>query len=134
MTVPQARLAILRGLASRIWIERTVFMRVVEHGSAVVVDEAFGRRALSDDHIMCIELDMKILNLIDGRSLYDGNLIHQIDRLDQDALQVHGMVRRYPQIAPRHALIDRAGLDADRQDIPATKDEATAVTAASDPF
>jgi hypothetical protein len=38
-------------------------------------------------------------------------------RLDQHAFEIHCMMRRDPQIAPRHALIERPSLDADRQDV-----------------
>ena len=61
-------------------------MRVVEHAAAVVVDEAFRQRALGDDHVMGVELDVEIFDLLNPLGLHDRDAIDEILGLDQDAV------------------------------------------------
>ena len=68
-------------------------MRVVEHSAAVVVDEGFRRRALRDDHVVAIELDVEIFDLLDALGLHDGDAVDEVFGLDQHAVQIHCMVR-----------------------------------------
>ncbi len=83
-------------------------MRVVEHGAAVVVDEAFRKRPLGDDHVVRLELDMDIFDRFDPLGLDDGDAVDQILGLDQHAVEIHGVIGRDPQIARRHVLAERA--------------------------
>jgi len=43
----------------------------VEHAAAVVVDEAFRQRAVGDDHVMRLELDVEILDFLHLPGLND---------------------------------------------------------------
>ena len=88
----------------------------MEHGAAVVVEEGFRRCALGDDHVVGFEFDVEIFDLLDAVGLHDGHTVDEVLRLDQHAVEIHGVLRRYPQVAARRVLVKRAGLDADRQD------------------
>jgi hypothetical protein len=79
-------------------------MRVVKHAAVVVVDVALRRRALGDDHIVAVELDMEILDLVDPLRLKDRYQIDQIAHLDQYPFEIHCVMRRNPQLAPRHTV------------------------------
>ena len=61
-------------------------MRVVEHAAAVVVDEALRQRALGDDHVVAVELDVEILDLLDALGLHDRHAVDQVLGLDQHAV------------------------------------------------
>ena len=74
-------------------IEGAILVRVVEHSAAVVVDEGFRRRALRDDHVVAIKLDVEIFDLLDALGLHDGDTVDEVFRLDQHAVQIHCMVR-----------------------------------------
>ena len=60
-------------------------MRVVEHAAAVVVDEGLRQRALGDDHVVAVELDVKIFDLLDLLGLHDRDAVDEIPGLDQHA-------------------------------------------------
>jgi len=64
---------------------------------------------------MALELDVEILDLIHFLGLGHREAIDQILRFDQQAPQIHRMMRRDPEIAPRQIIGECAGLDADRQ-------------------
>ena len=60
-------------------------MRVVKHAAAVVVDESLRQRAFGDDHVVGVELDVEILDLIDALGLHDRDAVDEILGLDQHA-------------------------------------------------
>ena len=109
-------------------------MRIVEHAAAVIVDKGFRESALGDDDIVALKLDVEIFHLVHVIGLYDRHAVDEVLGLDQHTLDIHGVVRRYSQIAPRYIWLERSGLDADRQDVLAAKNEATRISAPSDPF
>ncbi len=56
----------------RRWVPHAVFMGVVEQAAAVIVDEAFRKRAFGDDHVVGIKLDVEIFHSVDPLGLHDG--------------------------------------------------------------
>lgn len=109
-------------------------MRVVKHAAVVVVDVALRRRALGDDHIVAVELDMEILDLVDPLRLKDRYQIDQIAHLDQYPFEIHCVMRRNPQLAPRHTVGQCTCPDADRQDVGLPQREASGIAAPADPL
>ena len=103
-------------------------MRIVEYAAAAVVDEALRQRALGDDTSWVSSSMWKYSTFSTRLGLHDRHAVDQVLGLDQHAaemlvIEVHGVMRRNPQVAPRHVVVERAGLDADRQNIlpPMTK-------------
>ena len=83
-------------------INPAVFMRVVKHAAAVVVDERLGQGALGDDHIVAVEFDVVVLDCLSPLGLDDADPIYEFLRLDQHtfpmhALEIHGVTRRNPK-------------------------------------
>lgn len=109
-------------------------MRVLEHEAVVVVNEALSLRALGDDYVVALKLEMKVLDRLDTPRLHNGDAVDKVFRLDQHAVEIHRMVRRNPQIALRHIVVERAGLDTDRQNVFAPRDKAAGITSPPDPF
>ena len=109
-------------------------MSVVEYAAAIVVDKALRQRPLGDDHIVSVELDVEIVHLVGALSLHDRGAINEVLGFDQHAVDVHGVVRRNPEVASRHMVVQGAGLDADRQDVFLPRGEAPAIAPSPDPF
>ena len=84
----EPRRAIMRSVGRRIRIERTEFMRVVEHGAAVVVEKGFRQGALGDDHVMRVEFDVKIFDHVDAFGLQNRMAVDQVLGLDQHAAMI----------------------------------------------
>ena len=131
--------AIARERSRSVRIERPVFVCVVEYAAAVVVDEGFRQRTFGDDHIVSFKLDVNVLDLADALGLHDRRAVDQILCFDQHTVvivvrKIHCVVGRDPKIAPRHVVIERTGLDADRKNIFPPHDEAAGIAPAPDPF
>ena len=124
----------MRRLLPRVRIMHPIFVRVVKHGAGVVIQEAFRESTLGDDDVMGVKLDMEILDLLDALGLHDRHAVEEIVSLNQDAIDIHGVVGRDPQVAPGDMILKCAGADTDRQYILAPHDEAAAVAALPDPF
>ena len=136
-SVLQTQRAILRR-CRHVGIERAIFLCIVEHEPAVVIDKGFRQGTLGEDR-MCVQLDMEILDVFDALGLYDGDAVNEVLGLDQHALEmlvfeIHSMLRRDPEIALRHVLIKRAGIDADRQEVFLTHGEASRIGSPANPF
>ncbi len=97
------------------------FARIVKQTAIVIVDIAFRERPLGNDHVVIVKLQMEIFDLFDRLGLHHRYFINEILGLDQHAVQEHGVVRRNPKIASRGLISDRAGLDADRQNVSSTQ-------------
>ena len=113
--VPTGR-AVTRQTAGRIWIERPVLVRVVEHSATVVVDE-LSDSAPSAMITSWVSSSMWKYSTFRPARPARSRRRYEILGFDQHAVEIHRMMRRNPQIALRHVLIERAGLDADRQDV-----------------
>jgi hypothetical protein len=109
-------------------------VRVVEHAAAVVVDESLRQCALGDDHVVRVEFDVEVCEALNALGLHDGDAVDEILGLDQHAGEIHRVIGRYPKVALRQVLAERAGLDADRQDVLAPHDEAAVMAPSPDPF
>ena len=96
-------------------------MRVLKHAAAVIVHKALGQRAFREDDAMRLELDVEVIDALDALGLDDRDAIDEIDGLDQHAFKEHRVVWRDPQIAARLMHIERARLDADRQNVRRTR-------------
>ena len=104
VAVFQTRGAVLRGAGHRLGIKRRIVVSVVEYAAAIVVDKALRQRPLGDDHIVSVELDVEIVHLVGALSLYDRGAINEVLGFDQHAVDVHGVVRRNPEVASRHMV------------------------------
>ena len=63
-------------------------MRVVEHAAAVVVEECLRQRAFGDDHVVAVELDVEIFDLVDAFRLHDRDAVDEVLGLDQHAAAI----------------------------------------------
>ncbi len=109
-------------------------MRIVEHAAAVIVEEAFGPSTLRQDRVMGFEFDVEILDLLRAVGLIDRNIVDQIFCLNQNPVQIHGMVRRDPEIMCWHIIGQGSGLKTDGQNILAAKNEAACVATPAAPL
>jgi hypothetical protein len=91
-------------------------MRIEKHAAAVIVDKSLGRRALGQDHVMRLELDVEIFDALDLIGLQDRDAIDQILGFDQHTIEIHGVMRRDEEIASRHVVAERSRLEANRQE------------------
>ena len=89
-------------------------MGIVEHAPAIIINEGFRQRAFRDDYIVGIEFNMEILDTLDVFGLNDRHIVDEILGFDQNAFEVHGMMRRYPEITPGDIVGQRACLEANR--------------------
>ena len=67
-------------------------MRVVEHRAAVVVDEALGRSALGQDHVVAVQLDMHVVDPWQPAFLHDRGVVDEAARRHQNAIEPHGVL------------------------------------------
>ena len=58
---------------------------------------------------------MDVGNVVDTFGLEDVDAVDEVTRFDQHAIQIHGVVRRNPEIATGYTHLDGTGFDADRQ-------------------
>src|ERR1700733_4408034 len=77
---------------------------------------------------------MEVLDLVDALRLDDGDAVEEVFALDQYAFEIHGVVRRDPQIALWHIVGQGAGLDANWQHVLSAHDVTAAIAALADPF
>src|SRR6185437_8774281 len=96
--------------------------------------EGFGQRAFRDDYIVGIKFNMEILDALDVFGLDDRLIVDEIPGFDQNALEVHGMTRRYPEVAARDIVGQRACLEANRQNVFLPGGKSPGVAALSDPL
>ena len=68
----------------------------MEHAAAVLVEEGFRQRAFGDDHVVAVELDVKIFDLVGALGLHDRAAIDEILGLDQHALRAKPFVKYVP--------------------------------------
>ena len=133
VAVLEARRAVDRLNADRLGVRRPERGRVVEHAAAVVVDEALGRRALGDEHVVAVEFDVPVLDALDAGCLDDADAVDEELGRDQGAVHEHGVLGRHPEVARGHAVFERAGHKADRQHDRIAVGEAPGIGAMADP-
>src|SRR5436305_9819564 len=83
---------------------------------------------------MAVELDVEIFDDVSIVGLDDVDAVHQIPRLDQDAVEIHRVVRRKPEVASRDIFVETARLETDRKNVLLSNQETPAIAAAADPF
>ncbi len=105
----------------------------MKHSAAVVVEKSLGESAFGEDDIVRLKLDVKIFHLAGSIGLHDRDPVDEVFRFDQDAGEEHCVMRRDPEVATGHIVFKRTGFDADRQNILAAKDEASAIASPPDP-
>src|SRR5665213_444314 len=93
ISVLATRGTVLRSAPPRIRTKHPIFVRVLEHAAAVIIDKGLRQRALSDDYIVSVEFDVEIFDLVDMLRLGNRYRINQVLGLDQHAFEVHGVMR-----------------------------------------
>ena len=103
-----------------------------------MVNEGLRQRALGDDDVMALKLDVEVFDLLTRSACtMETPLTRSLASISMPPRviqEVHGMVRRNPKIAPGHIVGERAGLDADRQDVLSAHDKAAEIAPPADPF
>ena len=107
---------------------------VIENSPVAIVNKALCRHALRENHIMAVKLDMKIVNGAEGFGLRNGNIVYQVVRRHQIALDIECVLWRYPEIAGRQAVSDGSGGYLHRHQGAVACDNARGIGAPPNPF
>ena len=132
VSVRQARGAVPRRLTRQVGVEADVFIHVVTHHAAVVIDEGFLRRGLGPDH-SAAEIQVEIPDAGKGVQMEKTDAVDQFNLWHKDTVNEHRVSRRHPHVPFRHAVRHRAGQGTERRDIALTCDEAAGTGVATDP-